>query len=37
MLNINALLVGIKGNNVTSTNPFVVDAMLSIMVKHAGI
>ena len=37
MLSINALLVGIKGNNVISTNPFVADAMLSIMVKHADI
>ena len=37
IFNINALVVGIKGNNVISTNPFVADAMLSIMVKHADI
>ena len=37
MLNINAFHVGIKENNVISTNPFVVDAMLPIIVKHADI
>ena len=31
------LFVGIKENNVISTNPFVVDAMLPIMVKHLNI
>ena len=36
MININVLLVGIKENNI-STNPFVVDAMLPIMAKHADI
>ena len=37
MLNIHVSLVGIKENNVVSTNPFVVDAMLPIMAKHANI
>ena len=37
MLNINVFLVGIKENNVILTNPFMVDAMLPIMVKHADI
>ena len=37
MLNINAFHVGIKENNVISTNPFVVDAMLPVMAKHANI
>ena len=37
MLNINVFHVGIKENNVISTNPFVVDAMLPIIVKHADI
>ena len=37
MLNINVLLDGIKENNVISTNPFMVDAMLPIMAKHADI
>ena len=36
MLNINVFLVGIK-ENVISINPFVVDAMLPIMAKHADI
>ena len=29
--------VGIKENNVISTNPFVIDAMPPIMVKHDDI
>ena len=37
MLNIDVSLVGIKENNVISTNPFVVDAMLPVMAKHANI
>ena len=37
MLNINVFLVGIKVNNVISTNPFGTDAMLPIMLKHADI
>ena len=37
MLNTNVFLVGIKENNDISTNTFVVDAMLPIMAKHAGI
>ena len=37
MLNINVFLVGIKKNNVISTNPFVVDAMLPIMATHDNI
>ena len=37
MLNINVFLVGIKENNVISTNPFVVDTMLPIMAKHADL
>ena len=37
MLNINVPPVGIKENNVISTNPFVVDAMLPIMAKYANI
>ena len=37
MLNINMFLVGIKEHNAKSTNPFVVDAMLPIMAKHADI
>ena len=37
MLNINVFLVGIRVNNVISTNTFVVDAMLPIMAKHADI
>ena len=38
MLNIiNVFLVGIKENNVISTNPFAIDAMLPIMAKHADI
>ena len=37
MLCINVFFVGIKENNVISTNPFVVDAMLPTMTKHANI
>ena len=37
MLNINVFLVGIKENKNILTNPFMVDAMLPIMVKHANI
>ena len=37
MLYINVFLVGIKENNVISINPFVVDAMLPLMAKHADI
>ena len=37
MLNINVFLVGIKENNVILTNPFMVDVMLPVMVKHADI
>ena len=37
MLNINAFLVGIKENNVISTNPFVLQAMLPMMAEHADI
>ena len=37
MLNINVFLVGIKENNVISTDPFKLDAMLPIMVKHVDI
>ena len=37
MLNTNVFLVGIKQNNVISTNPFVVDAILSVMAKHVDI
>ena len=37
MLNINVFLVGIRVNNVISTNTFVVDAMLPIMAKHVDI
>ena len=36
-VNINMFHVGIKENNVISTNPFVVDAMLPMMVKHDDI
>ena len=37
MLNINVVFVGINENNGISTNPFVVDAMVPIMAKHADI
>ena len=37
MLNLNVFLVGIKENNVASTNLLVVDAILSLMGKHADI
>ena len=37
MLNTNVFLVGIKQNNVISTNPFVVDAILPVMAKHVDI
>ena len=37
MFNINVFLAGIKENNVLLTNPFVVDAMLPLMTKHANI
>ena len=37
MLNINVFLVGIKESKVILTNPFMVDAMLHIMAKHADI
>ena len=37
MLNTNVFLVGIKQNNVISTNPFVVDAVLPVMAKHVDI
>ena len=35
MLSINVFLDGLKENNVISTNPFMVDAVLPIMAKHA--
>ena len=37
MLNTNVFLVGIKQNNVISTNPFVVDVILPVMAKHVDI
>ena len=37
MLNTNVFLVGIKQNNVISTNSFVVDAILPVMAKHVDI
>ena len=37
MFNVNVFRVGIKESNVILTNPFVVDAMLPTMVKHANI
>ena len=37
MLNTNVFLVVIKQNNVISTNPFVVDAVLPVMAKHVDI
>ena len=37
MLSINVFFVGIKKNNVISTNLFVVDSMLPIMAKHDNI
>ena len=37
MLNTNVFLVGIKQNNVISTNPFAVDAILPVMAKHVDI
>ena len=37
MFNTNVFLVGIKENNVISTNPFVVEAMQPIMAKHVDI
>ena len=37
MFNVNVFRVEINESNVISINPFVVDAMLLIMVKHANI
>ena len=37
MLNTNVFLVGIKQNNVISTNPCVVDAVLPVMANHVDI